>query len=334
MYKLLKTYPLRTNDSKLTLSETHQLQKLINDKQSLSGIAMKMNRFDTIILDEIIIQIRSGSAITKSHLKSLIGVNDELLNHIKSNVTDYDFANLDDIPCIQLKFAQNSQITEKMLALVMHYLKVRQFLRSINVPYFDIDENRLINGHELLGSKVIDKNDSPIKKSQENMINSKIESQLEESFKLNDSITTHQNGQSSWNDHMSEEENFLTQVMDNLENKTDSSMMKPLIASQNPNENNNLNKFKAIPPSKMYAQAKIQSQIEEKAKPKTVASKKRAAPVQKIQYLDSDGDGDGDDGDDSKQPQTKRILPQWLSTKKPAPSNTNQLVAARKRKFF
>lgn len=40
-----------------------------------------------------------------------------------------------------------------MLVLVLNYMRVRQFLDSIKVPYFDIDANRLVNGYVLLESK-------------------------------------------------------------------------------------------------------------------------------------------------------------------------------------
>lgn len=326
-------------DSKLTPNEIRRLQKLIYDNQPLSTIAMKMNRFDTVIIDEIIILIRSGLPITKKHLNHLVGVTDELFEHIKSNITDYDFANLDDIPSIMSKFTQNPPITEKQLTLVMHYLKVRQFLESINVPFFDIDGNRLVNGRALLGSRSIEKDNSNVERS----LDSKIElpmdvdpsssqehsqnSQKEqlpflESAKSHNLGTSSQNSQSSWNLQLSEDESFLSQVMDDIENKTDS---KPLQTSQKTNQNNNINQFEAIPPSKMYAQTKTTTKTS-----KTVASKKRAAPVQRVQYL-SESD---DDDDDMKQPQTKRVLPQWLTAKKPPTTNASQSNANRKKSFF
>lgn len=337
MYKLLKKYPLKTKDSKLTPIATRQLQKLIYEKNlSLSTIAMQMNRFDTVIIDEIVIMIRSGLPIRKKHLNHLVGVTDELLDHIKSNITDYDFANLDDIPSILSKFTQIPQITEKMLTLVMHYLKVRQFLESINVPFFDIDDNRLVNGRALLGSKSIDKDDSNVDQSNVSKVELPMEvdssssqaylqnsqkEQFVENAKSSGSVTSSQNSQSSWNLQLSEEDSFLTQVMDDIENKTNS---KPLQASQKTNQNNNIKQFEPIPPSKMYAQTETTTKTSNR-----VAGKKRTA-VQKVQYL-SDSD---DDDDDKKPPQTKRVLPQWLTTKKPATTNASQSNVTRKKSFF
>lgn len=335
MNNLLQTYPLTKKESKFSPSEIQQLIKLMGENQSISNICMKMNRFDSAVINEIVILIRSGTLVTKTHLKHLVGATEELLKHISSNITDNDFANLDNISVVKEKFAENPHITENMLVLVLNYLKVRQFLSAINVPYFDIDENRLVNGKALLGSKAIESTEIYKKSATSSKIDEEdgledllnvLEKNNDLSMHLNCSRITGSVSSSQSAEPTLQANNTETHTINNnYDVKTETVPSKILHSSQTINQKNDVNRFEAVPPAKMV-----------NASMKATA-KKRAAPASRcaIQFL-SDSDSD-DDKNDNKQPETKRKSPQWQTTKKPTTNtstNTKQPNAVRKRTFF
>lgn len=343
MSKLLKTYPLKIKVSKLSPQELRTLHQLIDENLPLSGISLRMKRFESVVIDEIVILMRRGMLITRTHLKHLMGVSDDLFKQIKSNVTDDDLMNLEDIDRIRVKFSHNIEITGNMLVLVLNYLRVRQFLGSINVAYFDIDENRLVNGHVLLGSNAHDTTASNSEHSKSTEIvpsASQIVSKYShenlkqlESAKSIGSVPSNQNGQFSYSSSYYQTENSAMQVDNNDEkSKIEPVPFKPLQTSQKSNQTDEVKQFEAKSPVKMpTAQTKAPG----------AAVRKRAAPkpTPKIEYLsDSDSDGKDDNhNSDKQQQQTKRTLPQWMTTKKPTSSNannTNASSAVRKKSFF
>lgn len=333
MSKLLKTYPLKIKVSKFTPQEIRALHKMIDENLSLSGISIKMKRFESVIIDEIVILMRRGMLITRTHLKNLIGVSDDLFKHIKSNVTDDDLMNLDDVDRIRVRFSNKIEITGNMLVLVLNYLRVRQFLNSINVAYFDADENRLANAHVLLGSNAHDTSASSTEQSKSTEIGpsssqialkySHENSKQLESAKSIESVPSNQNVQSLHSSSHFPSEISAMQV--------DTTWM-PLQTSQKTNQTNEVKQFEAKSPVKIpTAQTKASG----------VAGKKRAAPQPtfKIEYFsDSDSDGKDDNHNSDKQQETKRTLPQWMTTKKPTSSNTNNNTnpssVVRKKSFF
>lgn len=342
--KLMKKYPLKIKESKLTSQEIRQLHKLIDENMPLSGISIRMKRFESVIIDEIVILMRRGMLITKTHLENLVGATDELFNQIKSNVTDDDLTELNNIDHIRVKFSQNIEITGNMLVLVLNYLRVRQFLDSINVAYFDVGENRLVNGNVLLGSKAIDTNSEQIKKSDKSLEIGSSSSQglLKYSYenskqmecsKVTESVSSNQNGTTCHSSTHPKPGNSLMQVDNNdSEPKIESFAFKPLQTSQKTNQSNDIK-----PNIEVKSSVQVPSTQNNAS---GIVNNKRAAPKStfKIQYLsDSDSDGKDDNDNDDKQPkQTKRTLSQWMTTKKPTSSNnnTNQSSAVPKRTFF
>lgn len=151
--KQIRKFPFRNKTSKLTPTSQPKFQRRLNEKCSTATLQKEFNLTEEETIDEIIILIRSGCAIQKSHLFHLAGVDDAIFEFIKNEASDEDLASLDNLNEIKSKFCENTQITVQMLSLVLNYLKVRQLMKSMNVPYFDIDENRLINGKALLDSK-------------------------------------------------------------------------------------------------------------------------------------------------------------------------------------
>lgn len=275
-----------------------------------------MNRSEAEIIEEIVISIRSGFALTSSHLIHLIGANDEILKYIKANATNEDLSNSDEISEIHAKFSENPHITEQMLILVMNYLKVRRFLNTINVPYFDIDENQLINGAALLGSKTIEKIKSTEEK-RENSDQTPNGSQLDRS---NGSVLS-----SSFSDITKEEEMLAAALADQFESQMDA--QEPLKTSQKSNLSNEIKKYEAKPPVKMPA-------VQSKTMTSTSIAKKRTAPMSmyRVEYY-SDSDSD-----DKPEPQNVRALPQWLTAKrKPNPTSASGVpvsVPVRKKSFL
>lgn len=319
--KLLKMFPLKKNQSKLSSQETRQFIKLIRENQSLTVICKQMNRSEPEIVDEIVILIRSGFLITKTHLAHLVGANDEILKYLKSNVTDEDILNSDNISEVKAKFDTNPHITEQMLILVLNYLKVRQFLCSIKVPYFDVDENQLINGSALLELKTVVKvNSQPYTQSQPKRENS------QGSQKLNGSSSSSQKNQSTpIADLLGEDEDDFAAAIADYDSKTELKA-KPLQSSQKPNQNIELKAFEVKQPAKMpVAQTKATA----------TATRKRTAASSKyeIKYY---SDSDSDSADNSQDPPKKRPLPQWMTTKKTTTTTTTngQSNSIRKKNFF
>lgn len=337
MSKLLKTYPLKTKSSQLPPQETRQFHRLIRDNQSLKSICQQMRRTELEIIDEIVILIRTGFVITKTHLEYLVGITDEILKYLKSNLTDEDFMNLDNIGEVKAKFPTNPQITEQMLALVLNYLKIRQFLRSINIPFFDVDENQLVNGSVLLGSKTIEKIKLGVDSTPQETEVGKTFDSNHSSQRPTGAIPSTQNSQTSHMlDLLGEDEDDFAAAVADIESCIESTKIKPLQTSQTTNQKPEIKKFEAKNPMKMPA---IQTKITT-----TTMAKKRNAPTSKyrVQY-DSDSDSDAsadananaDAADYNQEPQNKRALPEWLTTKRSTTTTSSgQPNAVRKKSFL
>lgn len=280
-----------------------------------------MNHTEPKIIDEIVILIRSGFLITKTHLAHLVGANDEILKYLKSNVTDEDILNSDNVSEVKAKFDTNPRITEQMLILVLNYLKVRQFLCSIKVPYFDVDENQLINGSALLESKTVVKVNSQPYQSQPKRESS------QGSQNLNGSSSSSQNNQSTQiADLLGEDEDDFAAAIANYDSKTELTT-KPLQSSQKTNQIIEVKAFEVKQPAKMTV-APIFKATATAVRKRTAASSKY-----EVKYY-SDSDSDSADNN-SQEPPNKRPLPQWLTTKKTTTTTTNgQSNPIRKKNFF
>lgn len=127
-----------------------RLRELIDSKKSVPQIAQTVGLTDDAVISEIVILLRSGHNITKTHLAHLVGVDEGIFNHIKTLAGPSDLNGLDDIDKIKAKFCTNTKITGHMLQLALNYLRVRQFLEWTKTPYFDPDEDKLINAKLLL----------------------------------------------------------------------------------------------------------------------------------------------------------------------------------------
>lgn len=336
---LLPTYLYKAPKSKLTPQEKRQLQKLLRENQSLTSISSQMSRSEREIIDEVVVLIRTGYPVTKTHLANLVGANDEIFRFLKSNLTSEDLSNVDNIASVHAKFTDNPSITEQMLVLVINYLKVRQFLRSIKVPYFDADENQLVNGSVLLESNPVDTIKVNVSQSD---TNNKIASNIahddcEESGSqsLAGFVSLIQDGQSSQvSNLLDEDEDDFAALVAHYDSKTDTTAAKPLQNSQKPNQSIDVKKFEAKPVTKMPSNGTTNAgKASTTSKKRTIAASKYA-----IQYCsDSDSDSNDQQTVDSAEPQAKRALPQWMSAKRSTndKKHTNsQSVVVRKKSFF
>lgn len=296
-----------------------------------------MSRSEQEIIDEVVILIRTGFPVTKVHLANLCGANDEVLKYLKSNITSDDLSNLANIAVVKAKFSENPHITEQMLILVINYLKVRQFLRSINVPYFDVDENQLVNGNALLESKSIEKINSNASQSGTN--NEKLSSFAHVNSKdvgsqsFSGLVSSSQRSQySQVADLLEEDEDDFAAIVASYDSKTENTASKPLQDSQKSNQNNNIKQFELKPATKLSSVAtKNVSKTVTVSKKRTIAASKYA-----VQYY-SDSDSDPAEPADNAEPQAKRALPQWMSTKKSTNTATHanvQSIPIRKKSFF
>lgn len=287
MSKLLRKFPLRVKPTKLTPATQSKLQRLINDKNFIETIQKEINLSESEVIDEIIILIRSGCPIQKTHLFQLVGVDDGMIDFIKNQATDEDLASLDDLSEIKDKFCSTTRITEQMLTLVLNFLKVRQLMKAMNVPYFDIDENKLMNGNALLDPERIT---CLLKESKEPETNG------EETYEKKSSIKEFEYKASC-------SRNVMT---------VDSS--KPLQTSQKLNQTNDIKKFEAKEPIQL-----LKRTIDAAQKPKPIVNAPKRMTVRaasKVEYLNS--------SDSDSEPETKRKVPQWISTKKPSERNSSQ----------
>lgn len=272
--------------SKLTPVTHSKLQKFINEKNSLRIIQKELNLSEAELVDEIIILIRTGCPIQRHHLFHLVGVDDGMFTFIKDQTTDEDLSNFDNLDQIKGKFCENTKITETMLILVLNYIKVRQLMETMKVPYFDIDENKLMNGKALLDTEITGFSNSQCEEKtneeggeidlkkfefKPNINKDKIESDIETSKTLQTSQKTNQS--KTVTDVKKFEYNEMKQVL----TKTEGSMVKSISMAQ---------------------------------KRSTVKS------ALKIEYINS---SDSDD-----EPESKRTVPQWVTVNKSSNRNSSR----------
>lgn len=141
---------MKCGKSILSSEMQQRLRELIDSNTSLPKIAQATGLREDAAVAETVILLRSGYNIRKTHLMHLVGVDDGIFSHIKTFAVPGDFHLLDSIDRIKAKFCANTKITEHMLVLVLNYLRVRQYMKMANMPYFDPDEDKLMNAESFL----------------------------------------------------------------------------------------------------------------------------------------------------------------------------------------
>lgn len=284
--------------SKLTSVTHSKLQLFINEKKSLGFIQKELGLSEAESIDEIIILIRTGCPIQRHHLFHLVGVDDGMFTFIKDQATDEDLSNLDNLDEVKTKFCENTKITETMLMLVLNYMKVRQLMETMKVPYFDIDENKLMNGKALLDTEITGFSNSQC----EDKTN-----EVQEGGKID----------------MKEFE-FKTNInKDKMEIEIETS--KPLQTSQKPNQTQTATQVKKFE----YKEIKKLPTKTESLMPKSISTAQKRPTVKaasKIEYMNS---SDSDD-----EPEAKRTVPQWVTVNKSSSRNSSQPSGISKKASF
>lgn len=155
MNNLLSTHPLKKYPSQLIPADRLQLLKRIDSLQSLKDIQQEFDLPHSVLIEETANFMRLGFSVSKLHLFHLVRVNDEILAFIRDKTTSDDLDKLNAIEEIRGKYCDHSKITDEMLQLTLHYLKVRQFLNLIKIPYFDVDTNQFNNVESLISETII-----------------------------------------------------------------------------------------------------------------------------------------------------------------------------------
>lgn len=295
--KILRQFPLRVKTSKLTPVTQSKLQKLINEKKSLEIIQNDLDLSEADAIDEIIILMRTGCPIQKHHLFHLVGVDDGMFTFIKDRATEDDLSNLDNLNEIKAKCCETTKITEPMLRLVLNYLKIRQLMETMNVPYFDIDENKLMNGNTLLDAEIKQFSDSQCE-GKSNDVKEKEKMDLKE-FE------------------------FKASIIMGDKNNTESS--KPLQTSQKPNQTHTVTDLKKFECKEVK---QLPTKTDSLVRKPTSTAQKRATlkPASVVKYLDS---SDSDD-----EPEAKRTVPQWVTVNKSSSRNSSQPLGLSKKASF
>lgn len=155
MNNLLSTHPLKKYPSQLLAQDRLQLLKRIDSLQSLKDIQQEFDLPHSALIEETANFMRLGFSVSKLHLFHLVQVNDEMLAFIRDKTTNDDLDKLNNIKEIRGKYCDHSKITDQMLQLTLHYLKIRQFLNLIKIPYFDVDSNQFNNVENFISETTI-----------------------------------------------------------------------------------------------------------------------------------------------------------------------------------
>lgn len=287
------------------------LSNIIYQRKSLSELGKIFNVPLDQILNEIIILMRSGRPITKAHLNHLSRVTEELF---KLNITCDDLQNSENLSVIKAKCCENKKITDAMAKLVWNYLKIRNYLDILEIPYYDPDENKLMKVNSLLDGAVSSVADSCTNcpKTTREFLQQfnhfekspmKTEPTKSDSFEDDPALDQYladfdylecNNGSI---EKLNEKENLPSTSKTNSINLPSTS--KIVTTSSTNSEKNNANST-GLP-------------IVNKA---TSVKKCIVKPASKVVYCNSDSESDTDNDNETKKLAVKRALPQWLSTNK------------------
>lgn len=265
-------------------------------------VAVSLSQNEIIV--EIIALIRSGFNITKVHLMHLVDATEDIFDYVKSHVTEEDFYSLDNIDEIKDKFCRKTTITEQMLTLILNYLKIRQYLKVLRIPYYDPDEKKLINANVLLGE------------------NGTLENESSGTEKTNSAGIEH-NSDTSSAMLSNAIDNEVKVMRSNCESPVEIEAHKvqsiPSTSSITASRSNVAGNTSIIarPPLKMVASGLKRPASQTNSTSSSQATKRvTVKPVSKVVYC---SDSDSDDENSSQPPNGKQItrsLPHWLSANK------------------
>lgn len=256
--------------------------------------------------------MRLGFSITKLHLFHLVRLNEAGFAYIhEQTITGDDLYSIDNLDAIRDKYSGYKAIDDRKLLLALHYIKVRNFLKSmVKVPYFDVDARELHNVEVLMQDKDIATTSSTT-----------IMSAVDRLSTLPTALTSAEGGGSKSAASAAATSTASQHNTINLANVIGAEALSKFEAPQKVLLDNR----NATVPSSWNRQRGV---LDAKAGPvKAIASTgwiqtnptKRLVvkATSKVQYLsDSDGDEDTNSQPDAKRKnsQTERAVPQWISS--------------------
>lgn len=293
------TYPLRKYPTQITLQEQLKLIKFIDKKLSFEDLLPLFELSEPDLIKEIVTFIRLGFLFTKRHLFHLVQLTEADFTYIREQSTTDDIIS-DDLNEIKDKYANYKPITDLKLHFTLQYLRVRNRLNYINVPYYDVDLNELHNIDKLLD----------IKDVQRDSITNKLNAfdRLASLPKANSSLGS----SSSTNiEPIKRSEDIIAEIMASFEVPK-----KATIDNKTESQLSTLN-------SRVENVSKVKPGRERVVAPtgwiQTKPVKRTAMTIKsKVQYLDSSES----DSEENRPPAVKksssqsgRVLPQWMSSK-------------------
>lgn len=147
MESLLQQNPL-PSPAKIIINEKHRsLIKLLRNKKSSKQLQTELNVTPEQLLDLFLDAIKMGLPIIRDNLQNTYGCDDSYFDFIKSNIDEEDTP--ENVLNVKRKCMHEINITDGMIKLVVAFVRVREHLDTLNVPFYDPTANILINAHFL-----------------------------------------------------------------------------------------------------------------------------------------------------------------------------------------
>lgn len=323
MENILQKFPFRKTKSNDFKDKREILIKSLRSKKTLKDLQAALNATSEQVLLLFIASIQSGLHIIYDHLNNIYGIDDSCFDFIKTNIEPID--TVDNFTNVKRKCLEKSQVPDEMFALVVTFVRVRDHLNALNVPYYDPAEQKLI-GTYLLFKHCISKPSQPctstatslaapstLLSSHKNINNGYFEDDDGYDQCLGDLCDEHFGTSSTTND-----ENKIN--LADFESKKSTMLPKavinePIARNLETNSNNALNE-------QITSAGSAVSKL-------TVSKMVNIIPKSKVVYCsESDSDSEHDNTDPKP---VERKLPGWLSKNS---STSNQSSAIKKRKIF
>lgn len=305
MENILKKFPMKMPKSVCPITVQQKIKELIAANKSMNDIVNAICLTPNKITIEIVILMRSGHNITKTHLSHLVGAHHDLFNKIKDRVAVTGFQSLDNLNRIKENFTDIDGITEHMLALVLNYLKVRHYFGLLDIPYFEREECELINAKVLLGKNIIQHSDTELSSGLKNetLVSISNESQNYQMASTSNFVNRKEEPANEIEDSIQFSQYIGDEPIDDIFDKWEDNQ-------SDTKENNELHAVTKTSDSSIpiLKSSKLN-------KPKRATAKS----VSRIVYC---SDSESDD-EQHKEP-TKRAIPQWMSKAKGNTNNKNE----------
>lgn len=148
MEHILRKHPfdkkLKPNTDKATT-----LLKMMRWKKPLNEIeaVLKFTRSEET-LSHYLDCIKSGCPITRENLSDYFGIDEGFFDFIKSHIDPT--ADINDISLLRAKCHETTKVSDDMIKLVLHFVRVRDHLNSLMLPYYDPADSKLVKANLLL----------------------------------------------------------------------------------------------------------------------------------------------------------------------------------------